>query len=138
MHNNQKYCEYRVKIVNWKCNHVTKKELSMNIDARPCNIVSEGNKIFPESLSVYVKEAPGIFLITLWWANKLAQMYTRSYTYISSRVKGNHHFRAENSPKQIFFGKTIFSGKIYFSWTSSPLSGSKSWQQPTVNLGAVK
>ena len=31
MHNNQKYCEYRVKTL--KCDHVTKKELSMDVDA---------------------------------------------------------------------------------------------------------
>ena len=48
MHNNQKYCEYRVKTLNWKCNHVTKKELSMDIDARPRNMASEGNNIFQE------------------------------------------------------------------------------------------
>ena len=46
MHNNQKYCEYRVKTLNWKCNHVTKKELSRN--ARPRNMASEGNNIFQE------------------------------------------------------------------------------------------
>ena len=42
MQNNQKYYEYRVKISNWKCNRVTNKELSMDIDARPCNVASEG------------------------------------------------------------------------------------------------
>ena len=47
MHNNQKYCEYRVKTL--KCNHVTKKELSMDIDARPSNMASEGNTIFQEA-----------------------------------------------------------------------------------------
>ena len=123
---------------HWKCNHVTKKELSMDIDARPWNMTSEGNNIFPRSLSVNVKEASGIFLITLWWANKLAQMYTRSYTYITSRVKGSHHFRAQNGLKKIFYRNTIFNGKIYFSCSCSPLSGSKNWQWPKVNLGAVK
>ena len=49
MHNNQKYCEYRVETLNWKCNHVTKKELSMDINARPCNIASEANNIFQEA-----------------------------------------------------------------------------------------
>ena len=49
----------------WKCNHETKKELSMDIEARPCNMASEGNSVFPRSLSVNVKEASGIFLTTL-------------------------------------------------------------------------
>ena len=122
----------------WKCNHVTKKGLPMDIDTRTCNMISEGNNIFPRSLSVNLKEASGIFLITLWWASKLAQIYTRSYTYITSKVKGSHHFRAQNNPKNIFYEKTIFHGKIYFSCSSSLLSGSKSWQWLKVNLGAVK
>ena len=46
MHNNQKYFEYRVKTL--KCSHVTKKELSMDIDVRPSNMVSEGNTVFQE------------------------------------------------------------------------------------------
>ena len=46
----------------WKCNHVTKKKLSMDIDVRPCNMESEGNNIFPRILSVNVKEASGITL----------------------------------------------------------------------------
>ena len=46
MHNNQKYFEYRVKTL--KCNHVTKKELSMDIDVRPRNMVSEDNTFFQE------------------------------------------------------------------------------------------
>ena len=58
MHNNQKYCEYEVKTL--KCNHVTKKELSTDIDARPCNMASEGNTVL-----VNVKEASGMSLITL-------------------------------------------------------------------------
>ena len=37
----------------------------MDIDARPCNMVPEGNNIFPRSLSVNVKEASELFLITL-------------------------------------------------------------------------
>ena len=85
-----------------------------------------------------VKEVSGISLITLWWANKLAEMYPSLHTCITSRVKGSHHFRAQNGLKNIFYEKTIFSGKIYFSCTSSPISGSKSWQWPKVNLGAVK
>ena len=105
----------------------------MDINARPWNMASEGNNIFPRSLSVNVKEASGIFLITLWWANKLAQMYTRSYTYITSSMKESHHFWAQNSPKKIFYGNTIFYGR-----TAPPLSGSKSWQRPKVNLGTVK
>ena len=32
----------------------------MDIDVRPCNMDSEGNKIFPRILSVNVKEASGI------------------------------------------------------------------------------
>ena len=46
MHN-QKYCEDRVKTL--KYNHVTKKELSMDIDARPRNMASEGNTVFQEA-----------------------------------------------------------------------------------------
>ena len=49
----------------WKCNHVMKKELSIDIDAKPCKMGTEGNNIFPRSLLVNVKEASGIFLITL-------------------------------------------------------------------------
>ena len=47
MHNNQKYYEYRVKTL--KCNYLTKKELSMDIDARPRNMPSEGNTVFQEA-----------------------------------------------------------------------------------------
>ena len=47
MHNNQKYCQHRVKTL--KCNHVTKKELSMTMDARPSNMASEGNTVFQEA-----------------------------------------------------------------------------------------
>ena len=113
---------------------MTKKELLMDIYVRPCNIASERNNISPRSLSVNVKEASGILLITLWWANKRAQIYTRSYTYITFRVKASHHFRAQSSPKKIFYGKNIFYEKIYFSCSISPLSGSKSWQWPKVYL----
>ena len=49
MHNNQKYCEYRVKTLNCKCNHVTEKELSMDIDARPRNMASEVKTVFQEA-----------------------------------------------------------------------------------------
>ena len=115
-----------------------KKELSMDVDAKPYNMTPEGNNIFPRSLSVNLKEAPGIFLITLRWANKLAQMYTCSYTYITYSVKGSYYFGTQNDPKKTFYGKTIFSEKRHFSCFSSPFSGSKSWQWPKVNLGAVK
>ena len=47
MHNNQKYFEYRVKTL--KCNHVTKKELSMVINVRPRNMVSEDNTFFKKT-----------------------------------------------------------------------------------------
>ena len=47
MHNNQKYCEYRVKIL--KFNQLTKKELSMDINVRPRNMASEGNTDFQEA-----------------------------------------------------------------------------------------
>ena len=46
MHNNQKYCEYRVKTL--KCNHVMKKKISMDKDVRPRNMASEGNTVFQE------------------------------------------------------------------------------------------
>ena len=42
-----------------------KKELSINIDARPCDMAPGGNNIFPRTISVNVKEASGTFLITL-------------------------------------------------------------------------
>ena len=41
-------------------------------------------------------------------------------TCITSRVKGRHHFRAQNSPKKVFDGITFFNGKIYFSGITSP------------------
>ena len=37
----------------------------MIIDVRPCNMVPEGNNIFPRSLLVNVKEESGTFLIIL-------------------------------------------------------------------------
>ena len=49
MHNNQKFCEYRVKTLNWKCYHVTQKELSMDKDAAPRNMASRGNTIFQKA-----------------------------------------------------------------------------------------
>ena len=69
-------------------------ELSVKIDARPCNIAPEGNNIFPRRFFVNVKEASGAFLITLWSGNKPAQI-VRSDTYITSRVKGRHHFQTQ-------------------------------------------
>ena len=123
----------------WKCNHETKEELSTDIDAGPCNMASEGNNIFPRRLSVNVKEASGILRTTLWWANKVAQMCTRSLTYITSRVKGKAIIcEPKIAQKILFYGKTIFYRKIHFSYPSSPLSESKSWQWPKVNLETVK
>ena len=121
-------------------NHVNayQPELSMNIDARPCNMDPDGNNSFPRSLLINVKQASGIFLITLWWANKLAQTYTCSYTYITSRVKGSHHFRAKNDPKKIVYGKTIFNGKIYFSCSCHPFHGAKVDTVPKLALGQSK
>ena len=118
-------------------NHVNayQPELSMNVDPRPCNMAPDGNNIFPRNLSVNVKKVSGIFLMTLWQANQLAQMYTRSHTSITSRVKGSHHFRSQNGPKKIVYGKIIFNGEIYFSCSPSPLSWCKSWQWPKVKLG---
>ena len=148
MHTNRNYCEYRVKTLNWSCNHVRRRNYQWVwtqdhvIWLQKVKQFSRywrfNNNILPRSLSVNVKEASEIFLITLWWPNKLSQMYTRSHTYIKSRVKGSHHFRAENGLKKIFYGKTIFNEKIYFSCSSSPLAGSKSWQWPKVDLEAVK
>ena len=122
----------------WKCNHVTKKQQSIDIDARPCNMAWEGNNIFPRSLSVNVKEVSGIFLITLSWANKLAQIYIRSYTYIASRVKRIHHFGPRIAQKRFFTEKPFFMGKYIFHIPLHPLSGSKSWRLPKVKLGEVK
>ena len=59
----------------------------MITDARPCNMAPEGNNIFPRRFFVNVKEASGIFLITVWSANKSSQI-VRSDTYITFRVKG--------------------------------------------------
>ena len=56
----------------------------MKIDAKPCNMTPGGNNIFPRFL-INVKEACGIFLITVGSANKLAQIVR---SYITSRVKG--------------------------------------------------
>ena len=46
MHNNEKYCEYHLKIL--KYSHVT-EELSMDIDPRPRNMASEGNTVIQEA-----------------------------------------------------------------------------------------
>ena len=135
MHSKQKYFEYRIKTLNWKCNHVTKKELSIGIDAKPCNMAWEGNNIFPRSLSVSVKEASGIFLITLWWANKLTQICTRSYTYITSRVKGNHNFRAQMAPKRFFTEKPFLTGKYIFYVPLQHFQGAKVDSGPKLTLG---
>ena len=89
-----------------------KKELPMDIHARPCNMASEGNNIF--SKTSFGKSKRGVWNISDNPANKLAQMYTHSYTYITSRVKGSHHFQAQNGPKKIVCGKTTFNWKIYF------------------------
>ena len=62
-------------------------ELLMKIDARPYNMVPEDNNIFPRKFFVNVKEASEIILVTVWWANKLAQI-VHSDTYTTSRVKG--------------------------------------------------
>ena len=111
------------------------KELSMNINTRPFNMAPEGNNISPRNLSVNAKKASGMFLITLLIADKLAQMYTRSYIYILSRVKGSHLFCVQNGPKKIFYGKTILTRKkIMFLYI---FFKDKSWQWSKVNLGTV-
>ena len=56
MHTNENYYEYHKLLLE---SH-EKKELSMKIDARPCNIAPEGNNIFPRRFFVNVKEASGI------------------------------------------------------------------------------
>ena len=84
-----------------------------------------GNNIFPRSLSVNAKEVSEIFLITLLIPDKLAQMYIRSYIYITSRVKGSHNFCVQNGPKKIFHGKTMFNKKKYFWCSSLPFPGEK-------------
>ena len=85
-------------------------ELSMKIDARPCNMAPEDNNNFPGWFFVIVKDASGIFLITLWWGNNPAQI-VHSDTYITCTVKGRHHFWTQNGPKKIFYGNTIFIEK---------------------------
>ena len=107
----------------------------MNIDTRPCNMAPGGNNIFPRSLSVNAKEVSEIFLITLSIADKLAQMYTRSYIYITSRVKGSHNFCVPNGPKNIFYGKTTFNKKKFFLCSSLPFPGEKVDIGPKVTLG---
>ena len=99
-------------------------ELSMKIDARPCNIAPEGNNIFPRFF-VNVKEASRIFLITLWWSNKPAQI-VRSDTCSTFRVKGRHHFRDHIGPKKTFYGNIIFKGeKKSFHVPLHPFQGAK-------------
>ena len=98
-------------------------ELSMKINARPCNMVPEGNNNFPGRFFVNVKDTSGIFLITLWWGNKSAQI-VRSDTYITSRVKGRHPFRTQNGPKTFFYGNTIFNENS-FHVPLHPLQGAK-------------
>ena len=61
MHTNQNYYKYH-KLKLWS---PEKMELSVKIDARPCNMAPEGNNIFPRRFFVNVKETSGIFLITL-------------------------------------------------------------------------
>ena len=108
----------------------------MNIDTRPCNMAPEGNNISPRSLSVNAKKASGMFLITLLIADKLAQMYTRSYIYILSRVKGSHLFCVQNGRKKIFYGKTIFSKKKKLC-SSLPFSKAKVDSGPKLTLGQL-
>ena len=101
--------------------------LSTKIDARPCNIAPEGNNIFPGRFFVKVKEASRIFLITLWWADKLAQIVC-SDTNITSRVKGKHFFPAQNDPKKMeipFLCKYHFNGKIFFHVPLRSFQGAK-------------
>ena len=73
----------------------------MEIDARPCNITPEGNNIFPKRPSVNAIEASRVFLITLWWADKLAQR-VRSDIYLRFRVEKRNHFQAQNGPEKFF------------------------------------
>ena len=65
-----------------------------------------------------MKEASGIFPITLWRANKFEQI-VRLDIYLTFRVL-RRYFRAQNGPKKIFYGMTIFDRKIYFSCFCSP------------------
>ena len=99
-----------------------KKELPMDIHARPCNMASEGNNIF--SKTSFGKSKRGVWNISDNPANKLAQMYTHSYTYITSRVKGSHHFRVQNDPKIFFYGQNHFQRGI-FNVLLQPFQGAK-------------
>ena len=115
----------------WKCNHVTKKQQSIDTDARPCNMDSEGNNIFPRSLSVNVKEVSGIFLKTLWFLTNLHRCTLARILILHPDLREAIIFGARIAQKN-------FYGEMHFSHSSSPLSGSKSWQWPKVNLVAVK
>ena len=86
-------------------------------------MASKGNKIFPRHLLVNVKEAPGIFLITLWWANKLAQMYTCSHTYITFRVRESIISGPKMAQKRFFTEKPFLTGKYIFYDPFRPFQG---------------
>ena len=74
----------------------------MKIDAKPCNMTPGGNNIFPRFL-INVKEACGIFLITVWSANKLAQI-VRSDTILHPELR-------EDNYGKICYGNNIFKKK---------------------------
>ena len=99
-----------------------KKELPMDIHARPCNMASEGNNIFPRRLSVKVKEASGIFLITL--LTNLHRCTLTRILILHPELREAIIFESKMTPKFFFTDKTIFNGE-FLMFFSSPFRGQK-------------
>ena len=122
----------------WKCNHETKEELSMDIDARPCNIASKGNNIFPRSRGVW---RPRRLEYSWESCDELTNLHRCALARIlilHPELRKAIIFKPKIAPKRFFYGKNIFYAKIHFSYPSSPLSGSRSWQWPKVSLETIK
>ena len=107
----------------------------MEIDARPCNIAPEGNNIFPKRPSVNAIEASRVFLITLWWADKLAQR-VRSDIYLRFRVEKRHHFQAQNGPEKFFYRKSFLTEKYIFHVPLHPIKVVKVDSGPKLTSGS--
>ena len=78
----------------------------MDIDVRPCNMDSEGNKIFPRIISVNVKEASGI-------TNELTNLHKCTLTRILLLHRELWEaiiFGPRIAQKNVFTEKPFFTG----------------------------
>ena len=113
-----------------------KKELSINIDARPCDMAPGGNNIFPRTISVNVKEASGTFHFRFPY-NEPRNLHSCALACIlilHSELKEAIIFRLKMTQKIFFTEKPFLNGKFIFHVPLHPFQGAKVDCGPKLSL----